>query len=647
MEKYIVTFYPDNKKIVVDRGTTLLAAAISAHIHLDSSCGGDGVCGKCKVIVKSGSVHCESSGRISPDERKRGIHLACQALVQSNIEVEIPPESRLDLSSLSKEELQLRLRDVYSKAEDVIEAKAALGEGLFQYEPLVTKIYLELPKPDSNDKLSDLERVYRGVEEKIGEKPLLTGLANIRHLGELLRSSDWKVTVAVVQKADVNEIIAIEPGDKTSNNFGFAFDIGTTTVSGQLIDLKSKKILGTKAAYNRQATFGSDVITRIIYAQAQDGLEKLHNTVVDMLNEMIEGFIDELGIDLNDVTCLSIAGNTTMIHLLCRIDPTYIRQEPYVPTANFLPVLKASEVGININPHGVLFCLPGVSSYVGGDITAGVMACDIHHSKEINLLIDIGTNGEILLGNSEWMISCAASAGPAFEGSGMSSGIRAVRGAIQSVKLKDKALNFEYLTIGEAKPRGICGSGYIDLVSELLKHGVLDKNGKLNRTVKNKRLREGKSGYEFVMVFAGEGAIEGDILLTDMDLDNLKRAKAAIYSGVSSLIRHLDMDLKDINKIFIAGGFGTSLNIENAVQVGLIPDLPLNKYIFVGNSSLAGARQSLLSCQAGRSAQEIAKNITYFELSADPRYMDEYMAALFFPHTDMSKFPSVKYGEKQ
>lgn len=644
MEKCIITFYPDNKKVVVDRGTTLLAAAISAHIHLDSSCGGDGVCGKCKVIVKSGSVHCESSGRISPDERKCGVHLACQALVQSNIEVEIPPESRLDLSSLSKEELQLRLRDVYSKAEDVIEAKAALGEGLFQYEPLVTKIYLELPKPDFNDKLSDLERVYRGVEEKIGEKPLLTGLANIRHLGELLRSGGWKVTVAVVQKADANEIISIEPGDKTSNNFGFAFDIGTTTVTGQLIDLKSKKIIGTKAAYNRQATFGSDVITRIIYAQAQDGLEKLHNTVVDMLNEMIEGFVDEHGIDLNDVTCLSIAGNTTMIHLLCRIDPTYIRQEPYVPTANFLPVLKASEVGININPHGVLFCLPGVSSYVGGDITAGVMACDIHRSKEVNLLIDIGTNGEILLGNSEWMISCAASAGPAFEGSGMTSGIRAVRGAIQSAKIKDKALNFEYSTIGEAKPRGVCGSGYIDLVSELLKHGVLDKNGKLNRAVRNKRLREGKSGYEFVVVFASDGAMEGDVVLTDMDLDNLKRAKAAIYSGVSSLIRHLDMNIEDINKIFIAGGFGTSLNIENAVQVGLIPDLPLNKYVFVGNSSLAGARQSLLSCQAGRSAQEIAKNITYFELSADTRYMDEYMAALFFPHTDMSKFPSVKYG---
>lgn len=635
---------PDQKKVAVDRGTTILTAAISAHIHLNSSCGGDGVCGKCRVIVKSGSVHSQPSGKIAPEERKRGVHLACQSLVESDIEVEILPESRLDLSLLTKEELELRLRGIYSKAEDIDEVKPLLGEGLFQYAPLVSKIYLELPRPDFNDKLSDLERVYRGIEEKIGEKPLQTGLANVRRLGPLLRSCDWKVTVSLGQKGDRVEVISIEPGDQSGKNFGFAFDIGTTTVSGQLVDLRQKKILGTKAAYNRQATFGSDVITRIIYAQAEDGLEKLHHAVIDLMNEMIESLIDEHNVDLNDVSCLAVAGNTTMIHLLLRIDPTYIRQEPYVPTANFIPVIKAAEAGIKINPHGLLFCIPGVASYVGGDITAGIVACDMHRLKEIHLLIDIGTNGEIVLGNSEWLMSCAASAGPAFEGSGMSYGLRAHRGAIQGVKIEEKTLHVEYTTIGSDAPRGICGSGYIDLVAELLKRGVLDKNGKLNRNVKNKRLREGKSGYEFVVAFAEETSIDDDVVINDGDIDNFKRAKAAIYSGVSILVRHIGIKMEDIKNIFIAGGFGTSLNIESAVRIGLIPDLKRDQYVFVGNTSLAGARQNLLSCQAAKVTEEVAKNITYFELSTDSQYMDEYMAALFFPHTDITRFPSVTHG---
>ncbi|OIO37039.1 MAG: hypothetical protein AUJ74_00090 [Candidatus Omnitrophica bacterium CG1_02_44_16] len=642
MEKHIVIFYPDNKKAVVDPGTTILAAAISAHIHLNSSCGGDGVCGKCRVIVRSGSVHAEPSGRMTPDDRKCGAYLACQALVESDIEVDIPPGSRLDMSALSKEELELRLRDVYSKAEDISEAMPQLGVGLFQYGPLVVKSYFELLKPNFDDKLSDLERVQRAIEEQIGPRPIHTGLANIRRLGPLLRASGWSITVGLAQNDEAVEIISIEPQDRSKNNFGFAFDIGTTTVSGSFVDLNLKKALGTKAAYNRQAAFGSDVITRIIYAQAEDGLEKLHHAVVDLINEMIEAFIDEFKVDLNDVTCLSVAGNTTMIHLLLRIDPKHIRQEPYVPTANIIPVLKAHEVGIKINPHGLLYCLPGVASYVGADITAGVLSCDMHRSKEVNLLIDIGTNGEIVLGSSDWLMSCAASAGPAFEGSGMSCGVRAVRGAIQGVKITEK-LDAVVSTICADKPRGICGSGYIELVSELLKRGALDKNGKINANVRNKRIRKGESGYEYVVSYAGDTAIGQDIVITEADLDNLKRAKAAIYSGISILVRHMDMAINDINAIFIAGGFGTSLNIESAVAIGLIPDLPREKYIFVGNSSLAGARQALLSCQALKTAQAVSKNITYFELSTDPKYMDEYMAALFFPHTDSGLFPSVKY----
>ncbi|MDD5537541.1 MAG: ASKHA domain-containing protein [Candidatus Omnitrophica bacterium] len=642
MDKCIVTFLPDNKKVVVDRGTSLLSAALTAHIHLNSSCGGDGVCGKCRVLVKAGKVHAEPSGRISPEERKAGVSLACQTLAESDLTVEILPESRLDLSALSREELALRLRGIYAPAEDVQEARPGLAQEVFAFQPLVEKFYFQLPAPDFNDKLSDLERVCRAVQEKIGEAPLHTGLANLRKLGELLRASSWNVTVSVAAKGPVYEILTIEPGDGSRKNFGLVFDIGTTTITGQLVDLTQKKVLGTKATYNRQATFGSDIITRIIYAQAADGLEKLHHAVVDVLNEMTESFIDEHKVDLNDVTCVCVSGNTTMIHLLLRIDPSHIRQAPYVPTANYIPVVKAAEAGLKINPHGALYCLPGVSSYVGGDITAGVLSCEIFKSKDLELLIDIGTNGEIVLGNNEWLISCAASAGPAFEGSGMTCGLRAVRGAIQAVTVDPKSLDVKYTTIGGDKPRGICGSGYIDLVTQLLAAGVVDKNGKLNRQKTHQRLRPSASGYEFVVVFGPQAGMDSDIVLTDADLDNFKRAKAAIYSAAALLVRHMELNVGDIRKVFIAGGFGTSLNVESAVFIGLIPDLPRERYAFVGNSSLAGAREVLLSREAAQACDRIAGNITYFELSTDAAYMDEYMAALFFPHTDMARFPSVK-----
>ncbi len=643
MEKYSVVFLPDNKKVTVDKGTTLLSAAISAHIHLNSVCGGDGVCGRCKVIVRSGSVHSQGTGKITPSERKREVYLACQTLVESDLEVEIPLESRLDLSALSKEELELRLRGVYSKAEDISEAEPSFGEGLFAHAPLVTKICLKLSRPNFDDKISDLERVYRAVQEKIGEKPIQTGLSNIRHLGELLRASDWTITVGVAQVGLAAEIVSIEPQDVSSKNYGIALDIGTTTISGQLVDLNKKTVLGTKAAYNRQASFGSDVISRIIYSKEKDGLEKLHHAVIDVANEMIENLSSEHGIDLNDITVIAVAGNTTMIHLLLRVDPTYIRQEPYVPTANYFPRFKAAEAGLKINPHGLLFCLPGVASYVGGDITAGIVASEIYKRSDLSLLIDIGTNGEIALGNKEWIMSCAASAGPAFEGSGVSCGLRATRGAIQEVRIDSKTLDVEYLTIGGDKPRGICGSGYISLICELLKIGALDKSGKLNRDMKSKRLRQGEFDYEFVVVFDKDSATGSDIVITDSDVDNLKRAKAAIYSGISILLRHMNLDAGAIKKIFVAGGFGTSLNIEKAVNIGLLPDIESDRFLFVGNSSLAGARQVLLSGQAVSICDEVAAGVTYYELSTDPEYMDEYMAALFFPHTDIKRFPSVKY----
>lgn len=645
MDKFKILFLPDNKIIEAEKGKTLLSAAISAGIHINSSCGGDGVCGRCKIILKKGQLASQPTGRITAEERRGGYYLACLSVAQSDAEVEIPRESRLDSGTITEEDAyMLRLKGIYSESVDIERGESILPEELFIHSPLATKLYLDLPRPNLEDKLSDLERIYRRIR-LIQDIPVLqTGLANIRRLGALLHSADWKITVTLGKRNGTTEIVLIEPGDTSEKNFGFAFDIGTTTISGQLIDLNTKKILGTKAAFNKQASFGADVITRIIFAREENGLEKLHHAVIDEMNAIIQELTRENNVDLNNVTCCLCAGNTTMIHLLLRVDPTYIRREPYVPTANFVPVIRAAEAGIKINPRGLLDCVPGISSYVGGDITSGVLACGMDKTEKLSLLIDIGTNGEIVLGNKDWLISCAASAGPCFEGSGVTSGMRASKGAIQRVKINPKDFKPEYSTISDKPAVGICGSGYIDLIAELLRRGIIDRGGKINRRLSNNRIREGEYGGEYVVAFKEESGASSDIVINEVDIENLKRAKGAIYAGASMLVRHMQLSFEDLEQIFIGGGFGTYLDMEKAVFIGLLPDLPKEKFTFVGNSSLIGARQILLSHQAMKDAENIAKKITYLEMSVEPQYMDEYMASLFFPHTDLTKFPSVKFG---
>jgi len=644
MEKFKVTFYPDNKTIEVAKDTSILSAAVSAGIFINSSCGGDGVCGKCKVIVRKGQVFSQPTGTISHEERKSGVGLACLTLVQGDLEIEIPAETRLSLEGLSPEEIHRRIKNFYSDSEKIESTLANPLDEAFLYSPLVRKIYLELPQAKMQDSVADFERIQRQIKQQVvnlsSQEIIPTGLSNIRQLSELLRSSDWKITVTLTNHEGPAEIMLIEPGNTKDRNFGFCFDIGTTTITGQLLDLNNKKILGAKAVYNKQISFGADVITRIVHAQEEEGLEQLHLAVIDCIDQIIAELISEHKIDLNDVTCVVCAGNTTMIHLLLSIDPAHIRKEPYIPAANFLPTIRAAEIGVRVNPKGILAIVPGVASYVGGDITAGVLSCGMDKEDNLCVLIDVGTNGEIVVGNKEFLVSCAASAGPAFEGSGVLSGMRATRGAIQKVNIDPVSLDTKYITIANTKPKGICGSGYIDLISEMLKTKLIDKSGKILPSG-NRYIRSGDYGKEFVLAQSSETSIGKDIIITEADIDNIKRAKAAIYSACLTLLKHLNLDFDAVDKFFIAGGFGTSIDIEKSIAIGLLPDLDKNKFIFVGNSSLAGARQVLLSSQAHKKAQEIAKRMHYFELSIDARYMDEYMAALFFPHTDLSKFPNI------
>jgi uncharacterized 2Fe-2S/4Fe-4S cluster protein (DUF4445 family) len=603
MKEFTVNFISQKKSVKVAQGTDVLTAAIKAGIMMHASCGGEGLCGKCKVLIAKKEV------------------LACQIIVESDLEVTVPKESIETHAKLKGESEEFTKGVVLSR------------EKAFKFSPMVRKEYLKLSPPTSDDNISDLDRVYSGIERIFPNVHVSTTLANVKHLSEVLRDSDFNVTVAVGHKDEALDIVSVEPGDTRKANFGFAFDIGTTTVVGQLIDLNTGEILGSRISFNKQAVYGSDIITRIIYGSTPEGLKTLNEAVLDNMNEMIEDLAKVSGVNIADIYAVECAGNMTMMHLLLKVDPKNIRKAPYIPTTTVFGTVHGPEAGLEMNPKGIVSFIPGVTTYIGGDIVSGVLACGLSESDDITLLVDIGTNGEIVLGNREWMIGAAASAGPAFEGSGLTSGMKAVKGAIQKVEIS-RGLEVKMSTIGDARPQGICGSGYIDLLCQMLKSGVIGRDGKINRELKNNRIKRTDAGYEFT--------VADKVVISDDDIENLKRSKGAIYSAIVALLRKVDKTLEDVKKIYIAGGFGNYLNIENAIFIGLLPDAPRQKYEFIGNSSLAGARMSLLSNEAFMKTHQIYKNITYVDLSAENSYMDEYVASLFFPHTDLGRFPSVR-----
>ncbi|MCK4261903.1 DUF4445 domain-containing protein [bacterium] len=642
MDTCVITFLPDNKKGRVSKGTDILNGAIAAGVYINSSCGGEGVCGRCRVIVKKGDVKSEPTGRLTKEEVQKGYVLACRATIHSDVEIEIPPSSRLKDQQILTEEAKVeRLKGVFSEAGEVERGIELEEREIFSHSPLATKLFLKLPPPTLKDNVSDLERLYREVRRKRDIPILQTGLANVKKMARLLRESNWQVTVLLGKRNGTTEIVLIEPGDTSGRDFGLAFDVGTTTIVAQLVDLKTKKTLSTKAAYNKQASYGEDVITRMIYAGKEAGLEKLHHLVIDTLNGLVSAMADELGISLNEITCIMCAGNMTMAHLLLRVDPTYLRREPYVPTANFIPVIRAAEAGIKINPRGLLECIPGVSSYVGADIVAGVLASGIDEEDALSMLIDIGTNGEIVLGNKDWLTCCSSSAGPAFEGSGVSCGVRAMDGAIQKVEITREDFQVKYSTIGGAKPIGICGSGYIDCLAELFKAGVIDRSGNIKEDITSPRIRKGKEEAEFILAWGAETETGEDVVITQVDIINLIRSKGAIYTAARVLANKMELELADIKKIYLAGGFGNYLNIEKSIWIGLLPDLERDRFKFIGNTSLSGAKFALLSYDAMVKAKEIAKKMAYIELSVEPAFMNEYTGSLFIPHTDIDRFPSV------
>jgi len=599
-------------------------------------CGGQGRCGRCAVIVEEGTVHRRSTQRLSPDDVKAGYALACQTTVEEDVVVRIPPQ----------EKIERRLKESKRAAKVVLPFPYDLHD-----QPL-RKYAITLEPPSLQDQTDDWSRLQRELARHHDLQGLQASLPVLRKLGPVLREGEWTVTLVInldplgFEKPEESPkgppvLIDILPGEQLESLWAVAIDIGTTSNHVWLVDLISGEVMAQKADYNGQIARGEDVISRIIYASKGNGLEDLQELVMGTLNRLLEQAAQERGISTDQIYKAVVAGNSTMIHLFAGIPPEPIRLMPFITVVNQLPPFPARQIGLGVNSEATVDCLPGIASYVGADITAGVLSSDMCGAGRLSLFIDIGTNGEIVLGDCTWLISCACSAGPAFEGAGVVHGMRATAGAIEEVWLNQENYEITYRVIGDEKPRGICGSGLISLLAEMFTAGVMDKSGNIHLNLPTERVRKGEHGPEYVVAWAKETATGEDIVITKVDVDNLMRAKAAIYAGFSILARSVGLTLADVDQVLIGGAFGQYINVSNAVRIGLLPDKPFDNFNFLGNTSIRGAYMALLSRDMRQRVTEVGQMMTYLELSADNTFFDEFNAAMFLPHTDMSQFPSV------
>ncbi len=612
------------KTISGSSDTSILDSLKEAGIFLTSSCGSKGVCGKCKVVVKSGEVDSKSKIKLSQEEISQGYVLACTTFPAEDIVIDIPKESVLTVEG----------KVVTGKSKDLQALLQSTGATI---DPLTERFVMQLPPATLDDNISDLERLKRELMARELDC-LRVPFRFLINLSETVRKEAWEITLSTIHTEDCYEIINIFAGDQKTPRYGVAVDIGTTTVVLYLVDLTSGELVDVASTYNSQIRFGDDVITRIVHATEHNELKSIHRAVISDVNDLLSLIVNNHNVRTDTIDCFVIAGNTTMTQLFLGLDPSAIREEPYIPTANIFPLAYAGELGIKAHRSTPMYAFPCVASYVGGDIVAGILATRLHEKEEISIFIDIGTNGEIVIGNSEWLMSAACSAGPCFEGSGIMHGMRATDGAIENVKINQETKEVKIEVIGDdVQPTGICGSGMIDAVAGMFLAGILDQKGKLKEDASD-RVRKGEDGLEFV-VHSSDGR---DIVLTEPDIENLVRAKAAIYAGFSTLLSEVGFTFDDVQKVYIAGGFGKFLDIDKAITLGMLPEMPKEKFEYMGNTSVVGTYLCLLSRKMRAEAEDISQKMTYLELSVSNSFMDEYMSGLFIPHTNMEAFPGVK-----
>jgi uncharacterized 2Fe-2S/4Fe-4S cluster protein (DUF4445 family) len=641
MTTYKVTFLPEKRDIEVEEGTTLLEAAQRAGVFINNLCGGEGLCGECRVQVVSGKARPDKHtlGFLSGEEIEKGYVLACQTKVMDNLSVLVPAKSRAEQDKI----LMTGAPVIYGEPEKMVITRRS-RQAVAVMDALVKKVYLDLPKPTLQDNVSDIDRITRELRKTTPYHDFDITLGCLQNLADKLREHDWKVTATVANHNGVGRILKIEEGDTSNYNYGLAVDVGTTTVVVQLVQIKTGKIVGTKGSHNLQARYGEDVISRMVFACVRGSVDPVHKAVITNINNLTHALAKDCRVNLEDINVVVAAGNTTMSHFLLNLRPCAIRLEPYVPTTTVYPQVLAREIGIEISKQGILETVASVASYVGGDIVAGVLACGMADRPEIRCLIDIGTNGEIVIGNNEWLVCCSASAGPAFEGAGAKSGMRATNGAIEKVEIKDGAVHYE--TIGKVKARGICGSGLIDVIYEMVRNGIIDQNGKFDVLRPDPRLNTVDGDPRYLLVPASESETGEPITISESEIANLLKSKGAVFAAIKSLTDYVGLRFYQLETIYVAGGFGSSLNIPKAVAIGLLPDVDVKRVQFIGNSSLTGARLSLLSIAAYEKTVDIARRMTNIELSNYPPFMNEFVAALFLPHTDTKLFPSVTYVKR-
>ena len=635
--EHTVTFcaesLPNAVSVRVATGTLVSDAAHRAKVEIGQPCGGQGRCGRCAIQVAEGNVRRRSTLRLSQDALDQGYALACQSVIESDVGIRVP---------------------VQEKIERQLTTDRVVGEVLvpedYDYPAFQTvrRLHLTLTPPSMDDQTDDCSRLQTAFRSQLQITNVSISLPLLQTLGTVLRKGEWRVT-AIVEMQDIwsgetARLVDLLPGheDEFSPLWGAAIDIGTTTVTLWLVDLVSGKVRTQVAEYNAQIARGEDVISRIVYAGKNSGLEELRQRVLETVNTLLDLACKRVKAHPSRVVKATIAGNSTMIHLLLGIPPASIRLSPFVTAVNHPPLMTARDVDLNTCPDAGVDCLPGVASYVGADITAGVLSSGLDRAENVTLFLDVGTNGETVLGNRDWLVTCACSAGPAFEGAGVLHGMRATEGAIEELWINSQTLEPTYRVIGHSRPKGICGSGLISLLSEMFITGLLDKAGNVNLQAPTPRVRQGAHGGEYVVAWAPETATGEDIVFTRVDTDNLLRAKAAIYAGFTVLAEDVGVPLEMTDKVLIGGSFGKYINVEKAVQIGLLPDIDWARFEFLGNTAVKGAYYALLDGRQRERIAEIARRMTYIELSADNSFYEAFTSALFLPHTDLSKFPSVE-----
>ncbi len=606
-----LTFIPQNKEIEVESGINLLKAADRAGLYIEGDCAGKGTCGKCRVKIAEGDAGKPTKAEqkhLSERELSEGWALSCQKKVRNNLIVEVPVQK----------EAHLR--------------KTTLAGGVEELDchPAVEKIAVKLERPAVKDQTADLERLFK----HLGRDDLTVGLRELSGFPGMLRNNNFSVTAAIAG----NRIISIEPGDTADQLFGIAFDIGTTTIMGSLIDLQKAEIIAVAAETNPQNIYGADVISRINHAsEGKNELKQLQDKVIEAANKIIKDLLRQTKVAKDRVYEIVAVGNTTMSHLFMGVDPTYLAPAPFIPAYSRALEVEASELGLEINQSGRVFFLPNIAGYVGSDTLGVILATEMDKRTSKCAAIDIGTNGELVLAANGRLMACSTAAGPAFEGAQIKQGMRASAGAVEAVRYIDD--DFKISTIDDAPARGICGSGLIDAAAALVDAGLINATGKLLNPEENpeqvdqkfrERLKQGESGIEFILVPGNDSETGDDIVISQGDLRELQLAKGAIYAGLKILLKEMEIDEKDLDEVLLAGAFGNYVRKESALTIGLLPNLPPEKIIAVGNAAGDGSRMALASLSIRERAFALPEKVEHLELSTRQDFQEIFVDALKF-----------------